>query len=338
MADFVAFDDAVAMWLGFLENNKGRSPTTVVKYEGALNKLRGFLEPRGRDHLSVTMDDLDEFSGIWMIKRGMTSVGRKPVIAAVRGFFLFLVRNGVRADNPAMAIVSPKLPNGLPVFMPLADAEKLLKQPDLETFGGVRDAAMIATLIGCGFRVSGLVGLNESSLIFAPDEKGREMLVIRVVEKGKKERLVPAPEEVRLLIRAYLGHPYLQGIVRDLDDGDKVLFVSQKNTVVKSFQYYGEKRRITKQSIDSIIKKYGEAAGISSEKLHAHSLRHLYGTELAESDTNILHMKALLGHVSADTVDIYNHTAMRKLRKVSKNGNPLGKIRTPVSALIDKLK
>lgn len=337
MADLVGFDEAAVGWLAFLENNQGRSPATIIKYEGYLRKFRVFLEERDRDHLSADLDDLDEFSGIYLIRQRMTSAGRKPVIAALRGFFAWLKRSGARSDNPAEGIVSPKLGSKVPVFMQLKDAEKLLKQPDLETFKGIRDAAMIATLIGCGFRVSGMLGLNESSLIFTTDENGREVLIIKVVEKGKKMRMVPAPEEVRLFIRAYLGHPFLSKVVRDLDDGDKVLFISICNTKVKAHQYYGERRRMRPHSFDWILKDYGEKVGIPRNTLHAHALRHLYGTELAEADTNILHMQALMGHAKTDTVAIYNHTAMRKLRKESSRGNPLGKISTPVSALIEKL-
>ena len=86
-----------------------------------------------------------------------------------------------------------------------------------------------------------------------------------------------------------------------------------------------------------MLKKYGKRAGIDPKVVHAHALRHLYGTELAEADVNILHMKALMGHVKTDTVDIYNHTALRKLRRESEKGNPLGKIDTPVTQLLREL-
>jgi len=115
------------------------------------------------------------------------------------------------------------------------------------------------------------------------------------------------------------------------------LFVSTRNFNIPDYQYYGERRRISTKRIDDMLKMYGKRAGIDPKVVHAHALRHLYGTELVEADVNVLHMKALMGHAKADTLDIYNHTAMRKLKKESFRGNPLGKMVTPVTALLKEL-
>ena len=332
-----AFDDMAERWLEFLSANMGRSDATVIKYRGYLIRLNDFLVTKGQDHLSCTQESLDEFTGMHLIKQGLRAPGRRPVICAVKGFFAWMIRCNARQDNPALNLLTPKVPTNLPDVMQLRDAEKLLSQPDLNTFLGVRDAAIIACFIGCGFRLSGVTGLNESSLIFTHDEHGHEILIIKVEEKGKKQRMVPAPDELRLLIRAYLGHPQLQEIVRELDDGDKVLFVSTQHYVVPDYLYFGEKRRISQKSVDDLLKKYGKRAGIDPKYLHAHSMRHLYGTELVEADVNVLHMKALMGHAKTDTLDIYNHTALRKLKNEAFKANPLGKMITPVTQLLKEL-
>ena len=332
-----AGDELIDRYVAFLVDNMGRSDSTGVKYGGYLRRLVVFLVPREGDLLTVDIDLLEEFTGIFLIRAGLTPAGRKPVITCMRSFFKWALRANIRPDNPALLLMLPKVPPHYPSVMQLRDAERLLRQPDLNTLQGVRDAAMIATLIGCGFRLNGMLGLNESSLIFTNDENGREVLLIRVMEKGKKERVVPAPDETRLLIRAYLGHPDLAEVIRDLDNGDKVLFVSFNNMCIAPHRYYGEERRMKASSTDRMIKKYGKMCDIDPKVVHAHSFRHLYATELVEADVSVLHMKALLGHSKTDTLDIYNHTALRKLTKESQRGNPLGKINTPVSQLLKEL-
>lgn len=331
------FELAIEDWMVFLEANMGRSEETVIKYRHYLLRLREFLADKGMDHLTATQEGLDEFTGMHLMKRGLKSAGRKPVISAIKGFFKFLQRTNVRMDNPSLHVLTPKLPQHFPSIMQLSDAEKLLAQPDLTTFLGVRDAAIISIFIGCGFRMSGVKNLNESSLIFTQDEHRHEILIIRVEEKGKKVRMVPAPDEVRLMVRAYLGHPELQGIIRDLDDGDKVLFVSTLNRNIAPHLYYGERRRISNNAIDSMLKKYGKQAGIDHNVVHAHALRHLYGTELAEESVDLHTIMDLMGHADANTAKVYNHAAMRKLRRESAKGNPLSKITTPVTQLLKEL-
>src|SRR3546814_12410533 len=98
--------------------------------------------------------------------------------------------------------------------MPLRDAEKILAEPDLDTLKGVRDLAILAVLVGCGPRVAGVVGINERDLIFTHNDAGIEELTIILREKGQHQRPVPAPDETRLELRAYLGHPALEHIDR----------------------------------------------------------------------------------------------------------------------------
>ena len=262
----------------------------------------------------------------------LTPTSRKPLIAAVRTFYAWMTMRGFISTDPAARITYPKAGRALPVAMQLSSAEKILMQPDLDTFIGVRDLAILSVLTGCGPRVSGLCRLNESSLIFYEDD-GIEHLAIRFSEKGKKERIVPAPMETLLALRAYLGHEELERIDRNLADGDKVLFVSVGNRNVLPCDYCGESRRLRARAIDCMIKQYGKAAGIPRDQLSAHSFRHLFGAEMAEDEVNTLIMQSLLGHADPKTTEIYSHLAMRKLRSVVTRSNPLGKINTPVSGL-----
>jgi len=201
--------------------------------------------------------------------------------------------------------------------------------PDLNTFLGLRDAAILATLIGTGVRVSGLCGMNENSLIWTIEE-GRRWLDIKVKEKGAKERIVPVPSETQVLIQAYLAHPELEQGDRTTRSGDRVLWISTRNRCVGVHDYRGEHRRLRPGAVSEVIKKYGKRAGVPPEHCHPHAFRHLFGTELAEADVDPWQRMALMGHADMKSTQVYTHLALRKLRQTSDQANPLRRMKSPV--------
>lgn len=326
--------DLVLKWLEFEEHNRGRQPGTATKYLNYLQRLIRSLEQKGKTLLIATREDLEEFTGLEAHKAGMLPRSRRPLVAAVKGFFRWARAVGLVDSDPGVALPYPKAGRRLPKGMDLGNAEKLMLQPDLDTFIGVRDAAILSVFMGCGLRLSEVCRLNERDLIFATDPgTDIERLVLRIVGKGDKQRFLPAPHETRLLIRAYLGHPDLQAIDRRLPDGDQVLFVSTNCRTIPAHEYYGEARRIAQRTIADAMEKYGRQAGIPRNQCNPHSLRHLFGTELAEDDTQMVKMQALMGHADTKTTADYAHVAMRSLSKVVDKSNPLAKMRTPVTDL-----
>jgi len=329
--------DLIQRWLHWMEHNQGRSNRTLEKYRLTLERLTSYLADRDLSLREAPTDVIEEFAGLESHRQGISPRARRPVVAAVRGFFRWMRRAGARSDNPAKDLPYPKSGSPLPRAMELSNAERLMMAPDLGTFLGVRDAAMISVLVGCGVRVSGLVAMNESDLQFVLDDEGREWLVIRVREKGKKERLVPAPHETKLLVRAYLGHPDLEEIDRTLPNGDKVLFVSTANRLVKPHEYFGEARRLHRKAVNEMLVKYGDQAGVPRKQLHPHAMRHLYGTELAEGGEDLRKIQTLMGHADIRTTTIYTQLAMRTLSKSVAKSNPFSRIQTPVTDLAKQL-
>lgn len=327
-------------WLQRKEHNDGCRPGTIYHYGRDLQNLANWIAEQtpGADLLDATPEQLELYTGMVLHERKLRPPTRKRVVAAVRGFFVWATRMNLIAVNPAHDLPTPRCATRMPRAAQLGDIEKILMQPDLSTFQGVRDAAMLFVLIGTGCRVSGLTALNERSLIWTTDALGRERLIIRFREKGKKERDVPVPVETALMIRAYLGHAALNDINRVLPDGDQVLFCNLKNTRVKACDHYGEHRRLNRTNVHDMIRRYGTQAGIRSAVCHAHALRHLYGAELAEEDVDLLKRMALLGHAKPETTEIYSHLAMRKLFAVIDQANPLAKVKTPVTALANKFR
>lgn len=328
-------NDLIESFLEFKQHNAGRSERTVQVYRLALTRLLEFFGDR--DPLQATHDDLAVFSGIWLHKRGLTDpLSRRPHVAAVREFYKWLLENGHIRGNPAVGVPYPKAGRKIPRVMTLKNAEKLMWAPDFSTFEGVRDGAMLGLMMGCGLRASGLVNLNVSNVI--DDElDGKVRLILKVKEKGDKERRMPVPVEADMLLRVYMAHEDLNDIDRTLKNGDQVLFVSTNNRTVTIDEYRGERRRMNRRSVRDMVLKYGQRLGISSDQLHPHAMRHLFGTELIEDDVNMLTAQKLMGHSDAKSTDIYNHTAMRKLTREMDRANPLAKMRTPVSDLLKQL-
>lgn len=329
--------ELILEWLEWFEHNKGRAAGSVNKYMTYLQNLSAFLEQRGKTLPQASRRDLEEFTGIEAHKAGMSPRSRRPLVAAVRGFYKWAETQWYIKSNPAETLPYPSTGRRLPKPMTLRNAEKLIMQPDLDEFTGVRDAAIMSVFIGCGLRLSGLAKMNRSSLVFAPDDRGVEWLFVRVVEKGDRERFVPAPHETRLLVSAYLGHGYLRTIDRTLPDGDEILWASVNNRLVPEHEYAGENRRMAERSISDMIIKHGTAAGIPRSECHPHAMRHLYGTELTEDDVQQRKIQVLLGHSDMKSTQIYQHVAVRGLMKAVQKSNPLAKIHTPVTGLVEHI-
>jgi site-specific recombinase XerD len=284
---------------------------------------------------------LEAFCGLWLHKRGVVARSRKPYISGVKRFYAWAAAQGLLARDPGMALKHPKVGQRLPEAISLASAERLMWAPDMATFKGVRDAAILALLVGCGLRVSGVVGLNESD-VREVDADGRVRLVVRVLEKGDRERLVPVPREAELILRVYLEHEALRSYDRDVPVPgraamDRVLFVNTRHTLVPADEHRGELLRLSRQTVWRMIKAYGRKVGVPERELHPHAFRHLFGTELAEEEEDLLMRQSLMGHADPKSTEIYTHLTLRRRVSVVDRSGPLGKVRSPMSELLKRL-
>ncbi|OWY40047.1 recombinase XerD [Xenophilus sp. AP218F] len=323
-------------FLLFKADNSGLSDRSVRAYRDILARFEVWLD--GRDPLTITGDQLLAFTGPYLHKvLKLAPVSRTPYVACIRELYRYLSSvRGLVVIDPAAALPYPRKPARLPRAMALDSAERLMWAPDFNTFEGVRDAAMLGLLLGCGLRVGGLVALNDGNLVGQMVE-GEPRLAIKPTEKGKKERLIPVPREADLLLRVYMEHPALSEIDRMIDGGDQVLFVTTRNRHCPEHEYYGERRRFSTRGVLAMIRRHGKTAGIPEDQLHPHALRHLYGTELAEGDVDLLERQKLMGHADPKSTSIYTNLAIRKLTDSVDKANPLGKVSTPVSQLLGEM-
>lgn len=321
----LSVDDLTHRWLDWLQHNRGRAESTADKYAEVIQRLAHWArKEQDLGLFDLTPNDIADFAGPIAHACGLSPSARRPMVAAIKSFYSYAAQQRACA-HLAKDLEYPKVGRLLPVGLSLQDAERMLMAPDIGTFSGLRDATMIAMLFGCGMRVSGLSGLNESALTWTHGK-----LTVSITEKGGNERLVPVPSEASTLLQAYLAHPTLASIDRSTASGDKVLFISMRSGPIPTHEFHGERRRMTQRGVRCVLQRHGERAGVDRRKVHPHAARHLYGTELAESSVDIIERQTLLGHEDPKSTAIYTHLAARKLREVVDRANPLGKMRNPM--------
>lgn len=222
------------------------------------------------------------------------------MLSAIRRLFQYLYREKSRNDDPSALLASPKLPQRLPKDLSEAQIERLLQAPCLDQPIELRDKAMLELLYATGLRVSELVGLSISDVSLRQG-------VVRVIGKGNKERLVPLGEEAVYWLENYLEHgrPWLLN-GQSLD----VLFPSQRA------------QQMTRQTFWHRIKHYAVIAGIDSEKLSPHVLRHAFATHLLNHGADLRVVQMLLGHSDLSTTQIYTHVATERLRQLHQQHHP----------------
>ncbi|MEF9951201.1 MAG: tyrosine recombinase XerC [Clostridium sp.] len=307
-------------YLGYLSTIKGKSPNTV---EGYKIDLRLFLKYiyKHRNHLetpvenvcvktiddefikSITLSDIYSFIGYVSNMRGNSVSARARKIAAIKGFFNYLEnKRKLITDNPAKDLESPKSVKRHPIYLTLDESKDLLES----VFGTVvgrnkeRDFCILALFLNCGLRLSELVGINISSI------KGDTLTVIG---KGNKERTVYLSPICINSINSYI--PLRPRPKVGFEDA---LFISE------------QKKRINKRTIEILVKKYAEYAGLDATKYTPHKLRHTAATLMYKhGGVDIRALQQILGHESVATTQIYTHIDDDQLRKAVKS-NPLAEL------------
>ncbi|MCX5665726.1 MAG: tyrosine recombinase XerC [Candidatus Omnitrophica bacterium] len=280
-------------FINYLKIEKNSSNHTIINYTIDLKAFALFLgsaDINSVDHL-VLRRFLAELRGKNYSKR---TIARK--LASLRSFFKFLYREGHLKSNPITAVSSPKLDKKLPKFLDIGKVTKLILSPDVKTESGLRDRAILETLYSCGIRVSELVGLDMDDIDFISG-------VIKVLGKGRKERMVPIGDMALGSIRKYADGR------DDRVKGRKAVFLNSRGG------------RLTDRSVRRVVDKYIHACSIE-EKISPHSLRHSFATHLLDKGADLRSVQELLGHMNLSTTQIYTHVTMERLKNAYDKAHP----------------
>ena len=233
--------------------------------------------------------------------------GHKPrstarLLSALRRFYGWLGARGEIGLDPTLDISPPRIGRPLPKALGEADVEALLAAPMIDTQLGLRDRAMLETLYATGLRVSELVGLALGQISLSAG-------VVRVLGKGRKERLVPLGAEAVHWIERYLAEArpiLLEGLGES-----EALFVTRRGGPM------------TRQMFWTLIKRYAREAGIAAP-LSPHTLRHAFATHLLNHGADLRVVQMLLGHSDLSTTQIYTHVARARLKALHAAHHPRG--------------
>ena len=284
----------IEKFINYLRVEKGASGHTVKNYSIDLEAFALFLGDK--DISSVDHLFLRRFLAQMRSKNyAKRTIARK--LASLRTFFKFLYREGHIKTNPITAVSTPKLDKKLPVVLDEGKVARLIETPRTDDPAGLRDRAILETLYSTGIRVSELVGLDAGDVDHISG-------VIKVLGKGRKERISPIGDKASSAIRRYEESKNIKK-VRDKD----AVFLNKSG------------RRLTDRSVRRIIDKHIKAASIN-EHISPHSLRHSFATHLLDRGADLRSVQELLGHMNLSTTQIYTHVTMERLREAYDKAHP----------------
>jgi integrase/recombinase XerC len=299
-------EDLVQQYAEHLRLERNASAHTMRGYLSDLAQLRGFLLERqlcldaegAVDVKKVQLHTVRAFLAWLTRQRKKSSIGRK--VAALKGFFSYLLETRKIAKNPLHLIQSPKQDKPLPTFLTVDDTFQLLGGVKIETGLDVRDLAVLEVFYSTGIRVSELVGLNWADIDV-------QLGIIRVVGKGSKERIVP------------IGKIALQALEKYADEQRQQWKRACKGEIAVFLNHRG--RRITTRSVARIVEKHLKRAGIPI-KMGPHGLRHSFATHLLNGGADLRSIQELLGHASLSTTQRYTHLNLDQLTAVYDKAHP----------------
>ncbi len=283
-----------AMWM-----ERGLSENTLASYRNDLMKLLVWMEKHRYRLDFISLSGLQEYQS-HLVDLDYKQTSRARMLSAIRRLFQYLHREKVRADDPSALLVSPKLPQRLPKDISEEQVDALLEAPDPNDPIELRDKAMLELLYATGLRVTELVSLTMENVSLRQG-------VVRVTGKGGKERLVPMGENAVDWIETFIqqGRPALLG-----DTSSDIVFPSKRA------------RQMTRQTFWHRIKYYALIAGIDTDQLSPHVLRHAFATHLLNYGADLRIVQMLLGHSDLSTTQIYTHVATERLKQIHSQHHP----------------
>lgn len=287
------------IFINYLAVERGLSRNTIVSYRRDLTGYLGYLKSRRIGHLEkAERNQISDF--IFELKnQGLeaSSIARK--LAAVKGFYRFLVREKILKNDPTSLLESPKLWKKIPETLSIQEIESLIAQPNWRKNSGIRDRAILELLYASGMRVSELTRLKLGDVNF-------DVGFLRCLGKGNKERIVPLGSQALRWLNKYIAsaRPYL--LKKNFSD---VLFLTRLH------------KRISRQSVWKMIKKYARDARIK-KAIHPHILRHSFATHLLERGADLRSVQEMLGHSDISTTQVYTHINRDRLKMIHRQFHP----------------
>ncbi len=286
--------DYILAFQDYLLYEKRYSRKTVDSYGSDIELLQRHCVGNGKELATLATDDLKAYLGDIFGDVTASSLHRK--ISAIRHFYSFLHKREHIAENPAATLASPRKEKYLPTCLTHEEMQKILDYPHAHTEKGLRDKAIMELLYSSGLRVSELVSLRIRDVDLAQG-------MLRVLGKGKKERLIPVTADALAAIRDYL---FLRAARKE---PLSPLFLNLKGA------------QLTTRAVEYMLEELATGAGVF-RRITPHMLRHSFASHLLENGMNIRYLQSMLGHSNLSTTEIYTHLSIQELKKVYQKAHP----------------
>ena len=288
-------------YINYLLVEKGLAEKTIESYAEDIDRYFAFLQTENIDNISdadmpLILNHLADLK-----KNNIGSKSRARHLVSIRGFYKFMVQEGILTKDPSKLIDFPKTGLKLPDILSTEDVNLLLDQPDTNKPTGIRNAAMLEILYAAGLRVSELVNLCLQNV-------NTEACFIKVLGKSSDERLIPFGIYAKEKLLDYI-HNARPGLLKGKNSS--FIFVARAG------------KPMTRQGFWKLLKKYVLAAGIK-KNISPHSLRHAFASHLLERGADLRAIQIMLGHADISSTQIYTHVARKRLKEIHEKYHPRG--------------
>ena len=232
---------------------------------------------------------------------GLAANSVNRALAAIRGFYRYLLREKKVDHTPMAHIVLAKVWTRLPDVLSREEMVLLLAQPGAETPADIRDSAMLELVYATGIRVSELIGLTVNSINW-------QVGYLVAMGKGEKERIVPVGQTAYERVKRY-------------QEGARPLLLKGRESDRLFLNRSG--KGLTRQGFWKIVKKYAAKAGLD-KAIHPHTFRHSFASHLLEGGADLRSVQIMLGHADISTTQIYTHVTRERLKEIHRKYHPRG--------------
>lgn len=287
----------------YLNIERNYSNYTIKNYLIDITEFITYCNNFNKNYLNIKYTDIKSYlTHLYKKKYKSTTISRK--ISALRTFYAFLYDKNIVDKNVFEYITLPKKEKRLPKYLSNDDIDEIFKIIDISTPLGIRNRLILELLYGSGLRVSELCNIKLSDIDFSNKS-------IRIIGKGKKERIVYYGEPCKRIIDLYLNGTRDEILGKNKNE---YLIIGNKKS----------NKSLSVRSVELILNNIIESTSLN-KKASPHTLRHTFATHLLNDGCDILIVKELLGHSSLDTTGIYTHISNERLRKVYLNNHPRAK-------------
>jgi integrase/recombinase XerD len=296
-------DRHVEAFLEMLAAERGSARNTLLAYQADLDDFAAFAAARGQSPAGCDASLLHAYMA-GLQRSGLAARTASRRLSALRQFHRFLLREGVRGDDPTTLLDAPRLPRTLPKYLSEQEVEALLDAAKrLPGHRGAVTRAALEILYATGLRVSELLALPRRAL-------AGDAAVLLIRGKGGKERIVPLSDAAKEAAAA---------LVAQQDKGARHLFPGRDL-----------RRALTRQAFFLLLKRVALEAGLDPARVSPHVLRHSFASHLLAHGADLRSLQLLLGHADIATTQIYTHVLAERLQRLVEAHHPLAR-REPVN-------